>query len=222
MILREVYERFAKKKPVSVMMRATIENVLAEERLNAIFKNNAQQQVAGELMFSTVADILGSVVCQTYPSVNAAYKDQEEEIGVTIKSVYDKLKGIEPVVSRALVRDTAARMLAIIQQIGGVSKSPLARYRTRVVDGNHLRRTDRRIGELRDLNVAPLPGKALVVFDPQYRLVVDVIPCEDGHAQERSLFPELLETVKSKLLLSRVVVGRFSGTPWRSNSGFQA
>jgi hypothetical protein len=198
MILREVYERFAKKKPVSVMMRATIENVLAEERLNAIFKNNAQQQVAGELMFSTVADILGLVVCQTYPSVNAVYKDREEEIGVTIKSVYDKLQGIEPVVSRALVRETAVRMQAIIKQIGGISKPPLARYRAKVVDGNHFRRTDRRIAELRGLNVAPLPGKALVVFDPQYRLVVDVIPCEDGHAQERSLFPELLETVKSK------------------------
>lgn len=198
MILREVYERFAKKKPVSVMVRATIENVLAEERLNEIFAQNAQQQVVGELMFSTVAEILGLVVCQTYPAVNAVYKDRKEEIGVTIKSVYDKLKGIEPVVSRALVRETAVRMQAIIKQVGGISEPPLIGYRTRIVDGNHLRRTDRRIGELRELNVAPLPGQALVVFDPQYRLVVDVLPCEDGHAQERSLLPELLETVESK------------------------
>jgi hypothetical protein len=43
-----------------------------------------------------------------------------------------------------------------------------------------------------------LPGQALVVFDPQYRLVVDVLPCEDGHAQERSLLPELLETVEEQ------------------------
>jgi hypothetical protein len=198
MILREVYEQFAKKKPVSVMVRATIENVLAEERVNAIFEQNAEQQVVGELMFSTVAEILGLVVCQTYPAVNAVYKDRKEEIGVTIKSVYDKLKGIEPVVSRALVRETAMRMQAIIKQVGGISKPPLAGYRTRIVDGNHLRRTDRRIGELRELNAAPLPGQALVVFDPQYRLVVDVLPCEDGHAQERSLLPELLETVESK------------------------
>lgn len=39
------------------------------------------------------------------------------------------------------------------------------------------------------------PVKRLVVFDPQYRLVADVLPCEDGHAQERSLLPELLKTV---------------------------
>jgi len=67
MILRDVYERFAKKAPVSVMVRATVENVLAADRLNAIFEDNAEQQYAGELMFSTVADIMGLVVCQIYP-----------------------------------------------------------------------------------------------------------------------------------------------------------
>ena len=196
MILKDVYERFAKKAPVSVMVRATIENVFAADRLDAIFEENARQQYAGDLLFSTVADIMGLVVCQIHPSVNAAYIDRKEEIGVSVKSVYDKLKGIEPVVSRALVRDTAARMQAIIAQTGGVSPPPLAGFHTKIVDGNHLRRTDRRIGELRELNAAPLPGQALVVFDPQYRLVVDVLPCEDGHAQERSLLPELLETVE--------------------------
>jgi IS4 transposase len=129
--------------------------------------------------------------------VNAAYIEQKEEIGVTVKSVYDKLKGIERPVSRALVRDTACRMRAIIEATGGVGKPLVSGYRTKIVDGNHLRRTDRRIGELRDLNAAPLPGHALVVFDPQYRLVVDVLPCEDGHAQERSLLPELLKTVEA-------------------------
>jgi hypothetical protein len=198
MVLREIYERFAKKAPVSVMVRATIENVLAPQRLDAIFEENAQQQYKGELLFSAVADIMGLVVCQIHPSVNAAYIERKEEIGVTIKSVYDKLKGIEPIVSRAVVRQTAGRMKSIIDKMGGIPKPLLAGYRTKILDGNHLRRTDRRIGELRGLNVAPLPGQALVVFEPQYRLVTDVLPCEDGHAQERSLLPELLAAVASK------------------------
>jgi len=198
MILKDVYERFAKKTPVSVMVRATVENVLAANRLDAIFEQNAEQQYSGDLLFSTVADIMGLVVCQIHPSVNAAYIDRKEEIGVTIKSVYDKIKGIEPGVSRSLVHDTATRMQAIIQQMGEVSEPLVAGYRTKIVDGNHLRRTDRRIGELRELNAAPLPGQALVVFDPQYRLVVEVLPCEDGHAQERSLLPDLLKIVEQK------------------------
>lgn len=197
MILKEAYERFAKKTPVSVMVRATLENVLSAERLDAVFDENAEQQYEGDLLFSTVAAIMGQVVCQIHPSVNAAYMEQKDEIGVTVKSVYDKLKGIEGPVSRALVRDTASRMREIIEATGGVTKPLVAGYRTKIVDGNHLRRTDRRIGELRELNAAPLPGHALVVFDPQVRLVVDVLPCEDGHAQERSLLPELLETVEA-------------------------
>lgn len=195
--LKDAFDQFAKKKPISVMARATIENSLSAPRLDAIFHENADQQYAGELLFSTVADIMGQVVLQIHPSVNAAYIDRKEEIGVTVKSVYDKLKGIETPVSRALVRDTAERMQAIIKQAGGMAEPLLAGYRTKIVDGNHLRRTDRRIGELRELNAAPLPGKALVVYDPQYRLAIDVLPCEDGHAQERSLLPNLLQTVEA-------------------------
>jgi len=194
--LNDAFDRFAKKKPISVMARATFENSLSAARLDAIFQEHAEQQYAGELLFSTVADIMGQVVLQIHPSVNAAYIDCKEEIGVTVKSVYDKLKGIETPVSRALVRDTSERMQAIIKQTGGIAEPLVAGYRMKIVDGNHLRRTDRRIGELRKLNVAPLPGQALVVYDPQYRLAIDVLPCEDGHAQERSLLGELLQTVE--------------------------
>ena len=195
--LEDAFERFASKTPISVMARATIENALSAARVDAVFDRHAAQQYAGDLMFSTVADIMGQVVLQIHPSVNAAYLEREAEIGVTVKSVYDKLKGIEAPVSRGLLRDTAARMQAVVTQTGGMPDPLVAGYRTKIVDGNHLRRTDRRIGELRPLNVAPLPGQALVVYDPQYRLAIDVLPCEDGHAQERSLLPELLETVEA-------------------------
>lgn len=196
MILKDAFDRFVKKTPVAVMMRATLENVLSASRLDAIFQRHAQRQHSGELLFSTVADIMGQVVCQIHPSVNAAYVEREEELGVTVKSIYDKLKGIEPSLSRALIRETAESMRTILEAMEGTCEPLLKGYRTKIVDGNHLRRTDRRIGELRELNAAPLPGQALVVFDPQYQLVVDTIPCEDGHAQERSLLPELLETAE--------------------------
>jgi hypothetical protein len=41
-----------------------------------------------------------------------------------------------------------------------------------------------------------LPGKSLVVYEPAQGLVTDVFPCEDGHAQERSLFGSVLKTVQ--------------------------
>lgn len=196
MILRDVVERFEKKAPVCVMVRATLENVFAAEQFDAMFEKAARQQRCGELLFSTVADMMAAVVCQIHPSINAAYRDQEDEIGVTVKSVYDKLGGIEPVVSRSMVQETAGRIRAIIEKTGSPKRELLPGYRAKILDGNHLRRTDRRIGELREINGAPLPGQALVVLDPQLMMVTDVIPCEDGHAQERSLLPQILETVR--------------------------
>ncbi len=36
-----------------------------------------------------------------------------------------------------------------------------------------------------------------VVLDPELRMAIDVFPCEDGHAHERSLFESVLHTIKA-------------------------
>jgi hypothetical protein len=66
-----------------------------------------------------------------------------------------------------------------------------------VLAGNHLGKTPRRLKPLRDVVAGPLPGQTLVVLDPALGLARDVIPCEDGHAQERSLLDPVLQTVAS-------------------------
>ncbi len=58
MVLNDVFDRFAQKTPVSVMARAMMENVFKPESLDSIFEENAQQQYAGDLLFSTVADVI--------------------------------------------------------------------------------------------------------------------------------------------------------------------
>lgn len=65
----------------------------------------------------------------------------------------------------------------------------------KIVDGNHLAATERRLKVLRGNAAAPLPGQALVVYDPQLDLMTNIIPCEDGHAQERSLMAAVLDLV---------------------------
>jgi IS4 transposase len=74
----------------------------------------------------------------------------------------------------------------------------LAGYRTKILDGNHLAATEHRIAELRTIAAGPLPGHALVVLEPDRMLATDVFPCEDGHAQERSLLPQVLTTVEAR------------------------
>ena len=68
----------------------------------------------------------------------------------------------------------------------------------RALPGYHncLEASDRRLKALREVQGGALPGKSLVVYEPAYGLVRDVFPCEDGHAQERSLLGLVLETVR--------------------------
>lgn len=198
MILQEVLERFEKRAPVCVMVRAALENVLSVERLDALFEATAEWQTKKQLAFSTVADIMGLVALKIHPSVHAAYQTRKEEVGVTVKALYDKLQRTESCVSREVVHETAGRMQEIIEHTKGAWPEPLPGYRTKILDGNHLRRTQRRLQELSELNAAPLPGHCLVVLDPRVKLAIDVFPCEDAHTQERKLLPAVLETVERR------------------------
>jgi hypothetical protein len=129
--------------------------------------------------------------------VNAAYKAKAEEMNVNRSVVYQKLNGVEPQVSGALLRETAAELGQLIQQMGGSSPPLLAGYETQRLDGNALAATEHRLNMLQTVAAAPLPGKSLVVLDPASRLAVDIFPCQDGHAQERRLFPQIIDTVQA-------------------------
>jgi len=65
----------------------------------------------------------------------------------------------------------------------------------KILDGNCIEASERRLKVLREVQAGALPGKSLVVYEPAYGLVSDVFPCEDGHAQERSLLEQVLKTV---------------------------
>jgi len=196
MVLSEVFDRFVQQSPVAVMVRATMENVFSAERLDELFAEAAERQRPSDVLFSLMADLMGSVVTGVRPSIHAAIQARQDEIDVSMRAIYGKLKGIEPCVSRQLVRDTAECMAGIIDHTGGTLPEWVKGYRVKILDGNHHPRTERRLKELRSLNAAPLPGKTLVVLDPQRMLAIDAFPCKDGHAQERSLLPQVLQTIE--------------------------
>ncbi len=194
----EIFDRFATKSAVSVMFRGTLENAVTAELLDEIFSKTAKRQRCGELLFSSVVNLLAVVATGGRRSVNDAYLAREEEFTVSVTSVYNKLNQIETEVSRQMVRQTAMRMADIVAQLAPRRQPLLAGYRTKILDGNHLAATEHRIEELRSIAAGPLPGHALVVLEPDRMLATDVFPCEDGHAQERSLLPQVLTTVEAR------------------------
>jgi hypothetical protein len=195
MILNAVFERFARKSPVTVMTRALLEHALNVEALDALFATHAELQYKKTLLFSGVVDLMGLVVCRMQPSVGAAFQAMQEELLVSQSAAYEKIDGIEPGVTAALVRHTASRLSLVIEELGGQLPSLLPGYRVRIIDGNHLAATERRLAVLRESKAGPLPGQALVILDPSLMLATHMIPCEDAHAQERSLFSQVLPLV---------------------------
>jgi hypothetical protein len=195
MMFGEIMDRFVEESAASVMFRGTLENVITAELLDEMFTTTAKRQRPGELLFSAIVDLLAVVSTGARKSVNDAYLAKKEQFTVSVTSVYNKLNGTETEVSRQMVVQTAKRLAEVVQQLEPRRKPLLRRYRTKIIDGNHLAATEHRIKEIRMLGSAPLPGFALVVLEPDRMLATDVFPCEDGHAQERSVLPQVLPTV---------------------------
>jgi hypothetical protein len=195
MLLATVFDRFVQESPLTVMARALLEHALQPDLMDELFERTATVQYTDKLLFSTLVDMMGLVVCGFADSPNAVYLSQRDQFTVALTNVYQKLKGIELSVMHQLVRDNAARLGEVVAALGGTLPALLPGFTVKILDGNCIASSHHRIKELRGIASAPLPGKTLNVFDPQLGLVTDVFPCEDGHAQERALLGPVLETV---------------------------
>jgi hypothetical protein len=200
-MLDKAFDKFIKKAPVAVMVQGVLERVLNADALNALYERSTVTQYTRELLFSSVVGLMNLVVCRIQPSIHAAYQDNKEEIETSITSVYDKLNGIDTQTSQALVRDTAEQMGEAVHGLNGACTPWLAGYRVKVLDGNCIEATHHRIEPLRGTAAGALPGKSLVIYEPELEMATDVFPCEDGHAQERSLLGAVLPTVEPRDIL---------------------
>jgi Transposase DDE domain len=196
MIHNDIFQRFVEDSPVCVMVQTLLENTLSPTTVDAVFERHAELQYTRDLLFSDVVHLMSLVVCGIRPSINSAFKKMAPVLGVTKKAVYDKIDRIETPTSAALVRHAGAALGAIIDELGGRHAPWLEGYRIKILDGSHLPGTEHRIQPLRFTRAGALPGHSLVVLDPERMLVADVVLCEDGHAQERSMTAAILEMVQ--------------------------
>ena len=173
------------------MARLALEHALPAGWVDEVFEAHRQQQYSRELLFSTVVELTTLVSLGLRPSLHAAAR-QMPALPVSLGSLYDKINHTEPGVLRALVRGSAERLRPVMAAVGHGAGS-LPGWRLRVLDGNHLPASEKRLLPLRGFRGAALPGQSLVVYDPDLGLVVDLVACEDAHASERAAVAPLLE-----------------------------
>ena len=119
MLFSPIFVTFTNAAPFCTMTQATLENIFSFDEIDRIFEETAERQINRDLFFSTTVDLMCDVVLGVQPSINAAYNTKNDQIPVSITSVYNKLNGVEPQVSTELVQQTAARMKPIIVALGG-------------------------------------------------------------------------------------------------------
>ena len=196
MVIGDILLRFMKKSPVAVMARAVMEFVFPDEALDRLFQRSAKRQYQDKLLFSTVVRVLAVVVMRGRKSVRNAYLAERQEADATMQALYDKLQNTEPAVVSAMVRESFGRLRPLVGELKAQRKPLFPGYCTKILDGAHLTGTQHRIQETRNLHSSPLPGQALVVLQPDERLISDMFPCEDAYAQERSLLDAVLDTIE--------------------------
>ena len=190
----EVLARFEKKAPASVMAKLVLEQAIAAEWVDQVFEEHRQRQYPRELLFSTIVELMSLVSLGLRPSLHAAAR-QMDNLPVSLAALYDKVSRTEPALLRALVAGCAQRLTPTIEELG--CSAILPGWQLRVVDGNHLPASEKRLDALRRERGAARPGFSVVVYDPDLDQVVDLQPCEDAYASERVGVLPLLENARA-------------------------
>ncbi|OUL95711.1 IS4 family transposase [Paraburkholderia hospita] len=152
------------------MARLALQRAIAPQWIDEVFAEHRQRQYPRELLFSTVVELMTLV---------------------SLAALYEKVNRTEPAILRALVQGSAQRLEPVLAALP--CQPSLPGWRVRVLDGNHLPASEKRLAALREQRGAALPGHALVVYEPDLGLVTDLVAIEDAHAQERSAMAPLIE-----------------------------
>jgi len=177
-----VIDRFEEHAPASVMARLGLEQALPAEWVDEVFQTHRRRQYQRELMFSTIVELMSLVALGLRPSLYAAVR-KTDKLKVSLAALYDKLQRTEPAILRALVCGSAERLAPVARLLG--HQASLPGWQLRIVDGNHLPGSEKRLAPLREQRSAALPGHSLVVYDPDLGLACDVLACEDAYESER-------------------------------------
>jgi hypothetical protein len=197
---KAVLERFVLNNPLTVMTRCIIEAVIGDG-LDEVFEQNRQRQYHDTITFSTLAMSMADIAIGAVKNRNQAYAKYRKELQTSVIAYYQKINRTEPRVSEAVVRHSAERASRLIDQLGFCPWQVLPGYRCVSLDGNHLRKTEKRLKETRGLCAAPLPGTIVARFDHQTGLFDRAYLLEDAHAQESSVLDRAVEDLARRDLV---------------------
>ncbi len=131
------------------------------------------------------------VISRSSPNVNASHQASDSEF--SRQALYDKLKGVEPAVSAGLLQKTTKELLVVRKSTRIQVRDVIKGYHAFVLDGKTYNATEHRLEETRYDARAPLPGRAVTLFDTRNELFVDIQCDANAHPCERKIAEPLFD-----------------------------
>jgi len=185
--------------PLTVLVQGLLAWIFPVGFLARLFREAAPRQRDQKLAISAITGLMLEVVTGTRQSVHAAYKADQMSptptLGTSFQALYQKYGRLDPEYSAAVVRASAQRCILLVAAATAVLPELFGweGYRVRILDGTDLNGSEHRLGVLRRLRSAGLPGRCVVCYEPALDLVVDVALSEDAYTSERVLVRQILE-----------------------------
>lgn len=188
-------EAAVRVSPLTVAVRGVLEWMLPDERLQALHEQAPRgwtRSLAIESLFWLVVEVVSGARNSVYAAYQADQAEPEPTISVSHQAVYDKLGRMPHAFGTSLVRESAARLQPLLASAARRHYPGLKSYRVIVIDGTDLGGTEHRLGVLRGIKAAGLPGRFVVAYDWASGICCDAVASEDAYTSERTLVPAVL------------------------------
>lgn len=185
-------QRLVDRVRLPVITRSTLERAFDAATLDRWFETVAQQQCTRKLLFPILSELM---VPRQSRLMRAAWLAAEGEGDVSLMAVCAKRTALEVSTSAAPVSLAGERPREVMAQWRGAALKLLPGQQLHVLDGNGLHARQHRLVPTRCSTAALLPGKTLVVFDPQVQTIEAMMPYRNGFAQEHSLLGRVASLV---------------------------
>lgn len=195
-----IMDQFVEKRPLCVMTRCILGHLVNED-LDQVFAQHRQRQYEEELKFPALAASVADVTLGFCDNFNQAYQQHRQELAVSLTAYYGKINRTATSVSEGIVTYAGEKAGELWEALGVGQWEVLKGYKCSVLDGNHLPKTEKRLGVLRGLCAAALPGTVVAKYNLQNELFERAYLLEDAHAQESTVLDRVVADLQKKELL---------------------
>ena len=197
-------EAAVEASPLSTLTIGVLAWIFPPGCLQALFGEYAPNQWNRKLTIHGITWLMLEVATGKRPSLHAAYQADKRSENPTLEAscqaLYQKYGRLNTEYSTAVVRASAQRCLVVLAA-AMVSVPELfgwEGYRVRIIDGTDLGGSEHRLGVLRKIRSAGLPGRVVACYEPAVQLITDVAASEDAYKSERVLVKDIIARAQPK------------------------